>query len=83
MMAVSPALQRKAQDELDTVIGLSRLPTIDDISDLPYFRAILMEVLRWSPVAPLGTAHRTINDDEYNGYFIPAGTTVYGVRSIS
>ena len=76
-MAAFPLAQRKAQEELAAVIGLSRLPTINDRASLPYVQALLLEVLRWWPVVPLGLAHRSIEDDEYNGYFIPAHTTVF------
>ena len=81
-MAISPLTQRKAQIELDSVIGPARLPTVDDIAFLPYVQAILLEVLRWSPPAPLGVAHRSISDDEYNGYSIPSGTIISAVRVI-
>ena len=79
-MAIFSSVQRKAQNELDTVLGLSRLPTIDDIPSLPYLRAVLMEVMRWSPTLPMGVPHRAMEADTYNGYFIPAGTIVYPVR---
>ena len=82
-MAAFPLAQRKAQEELAAVIGLSRLPTINDRASLPYVQALLLEVLRWWPVVPLGLAHRSMEDDEYNGYFIPGGTTIYGVCHFS
>ena len=82
-MAVFPWAQEKAQKELDDVIGLTRLPTIDDIASLPYLQSVLMEVMRWSPTAPLGVAHRSMEEDVYDGYYIPAGTAVYSVRLCS
>ncbi|GAA6010249.1 hypothetical protein JCM10207_005686 [Rhodosporidiobolus poonsookiae] len=76
-MVTHPHVQRKAQEELDRVIGPSRSPTWDDEHSLPYCRALLKEVLRWRPVAILGgTPHASTEDDWYNGYFIPAGSTI-------
>ncbi|KAF8154807.1 cytochrome P450 [Crassisporium funariophilum] len=73
-----PEVQLKAQEELDSVVGRDRLPEFSDRQSLPYTNAILKEVLRWNPVAPLGLPHMVTRDDEYNGYFIPAGTTIVG-----
>ena len=81
-MAMSPIAQRRAQEELASVIGLARLPTIDDIASLPYLQAVILEVMRWIPVLPLGVPHRSLEDDEYNGCFIPAGTVICGVRRL-
>jgi cytochrome P450 len=68
-----------AHSELDTVIGSNRSPTFADEPDLPYIRALIKEVLRWRPVAVLGgTPHASTEDDVYNGYYIPAGTTILG-----
>ena len=79
-MAIFPSVQRKAQNELDTVLGPSRVPTIDDVPSLPYLRAVLMEIMRWSPTLPVGVPHRAMQEDKYGGYIIPAGTIVYPVR---
>ncbi|KAI0292203.1 cytochrome P450 [Multifurca ochricompacta] len=68
-----PEVQRRAQAELDDVVGRSRLPTFDDAPHLPYVRAIVKEVLRWRPVAPLGVAHAAKEDGWYEGMFIPKG----------
>ncbi|KDQ23402.1 hypothetical protein PLEOSDRAFT_1109045 [Pleurotus ostreatus PC15] len=74
-MVLHPEAQRKAQDELDAVVG-DRLPTFEDREQLPYIRALLKEVTRWQPVTPMGHAHRVTEDDVYDGYFIPKGTLV-------
>lgn len=53
-MMLNPGVQRRAQAELDTVVGTSRLPTIEDRPKLPYIDAVVKEALRWNPVVPLG-----------------------------
>ncbi|KAK7062611.1 hypothetical protein VNI00_000099 [Paramarasmius palmivorus] len=77
-MVLHPEVKRKAQEELDSVIGSGRLPDFTDRGSLPYVDALVLEVLRWSPVAPLGLPHMVTKDDEYRGYHIPAGTTIMG-----
>ncbi|KAF8895363.1 cytochrome P450 [Infundibulicybe gibba] len=74
-MATHPAVQKRAQDELDTVIG-ARLPTIEDRDQLPYVEAIYREGFRWRPVLPLSVPHSTCMDDIYNGYYIPKGAII-------
>lgn len=59
-MVIHPEIQIKAQQELDSVIGGGRLPDFTDRASLPYINAIVKEVIRWSPVAPLGKAYRRI-----------------------
>ncbi|KAG7085703.1 hypothetical protein E1B28_003247 [Marasmius oreades] len=75
-MALHPEKQRRAQLELDTVLGKDKLPTYVDRPDLPYVEAILRETLRWSPVLPLGVFRAAFLDDTIDGYFIPKGATV-------
>jgi cytochrome P450 len=77
-MVLFPEAQRKAQEELDEVVGLIRLPEYSDRKNLPYVNALCKEILRWHPVVPLGVPHRVTQDDVYNGYFIPAGSFVFG-----
>ena len=52
-MAMNPSVQEKAQVDIDRVAP-NRLPTLDDYDSLPYIRAIIKEVLRWDPIAPIG-----------------------------
>ncbi|PPQ69644.1 hypothetical protein CVT24_001217 [Panaeolus cyanescens] len=77
-MVMHPEVMDKAQKEIDSVVGLDRLPTFSDRGSLPYICAIIKEILRWRVVTPLGLAHCVSEDDEYEGYFIPKGTIVMG-----
>jgi len=49
-----PSFYKQAQRELDTVIGGDRLPTIQDRLQLPFVEAVVLELLRWNVLAPLG-----------------------------
>ena len=73
-MVAHPEIQKRAQDELDTVVGRSRTPTFADAPNLPYIQALVKESLRWRPPLPLGAPHATTEDDWYEGMFIPKGT---------
>ena len=78
-LVTHPETLKAAQAELDSVIGPDRTPTFADEKTLPYVRALAKEVLRWRPVAVLGgTPHASTEDDHYESYYIPAGTTVLG-----
>jgi len=77
-MALHPEVQKKAQAEIDAVVGPNRLPDFGDQPFLPYVHAVVKETSRWHSVVPLGVAHMSTNDDEYNGYYIPKGTVVIG-----
>ncbi len=76
-MTLHPEAQKRAQTELDAILD-DRLPTFADKDSLPYVTAVMKEVLRWIPVLPLAVPHRTVNSDQYKGYFIPAGASVLG-----
>ncbi|KAI5119817.1 hypothetical protein M0805_006950 [Coniferiporia weirii] len=75
-MVLNPDVQRRAQEEIDSVIGRGRLPTLKDKPNLPYVNALCIECLRWQPVTPLGASRRLTEDDVYNGYFLPKGTII-------
>ncbi|TFK72866.1 cytochrome P450 [Pluteus cervinus] len=76
-MLLFPAAQKAAQAELDEVVGHDRLPEFTDADNLPYIMAALKESLRWRPIAPTGVPHAVIEDDVYEGMFIPKGSIVF------
>ncbi|KAJ6473457.1 cytochrome P450 [Mycena vulgaris] len=75
-MLCNPEAQRKAQEEIDSVVQKGHLPDFDDEASLPYVSAVVKEILRWRPVAPIGVPHFLPIDDEYRGYRLPAGSIV-------
>ncbi|TFY72458.1 hypothetical protein EVG20_g545 [Dentipellis fragilis] len=75
-MTLHPEIQKKAQAEIDAVVGPDRLPNFSDRANLPYVDAIVKEIARWHPVAPIGLPHRLMEDDVQDGYLIPKGSIV-------
>ena len=81
-MAKFPEAQKKAQEEIDDVIGRDRIPGYDDRESLPQVEALYREVIRWMPVLPLGASRRVTDDDVYNGYYIPKGRRVFARNTV-
>ncbi|EIN05557.1 cytochrome P450 [Punctularia strigosozonata HHB-11173 SS5] len=77
-MAMHPGVVKRAREELDSAVGTQRLPTFEDEEHLPYITAICKEVMRWQTVTPLAVVHSSVQDDEYNGYFLPKGSVFFG-----
>ncbi|KAG1747258.1 cytochrome P450 [Suillus paluster] len=76
VMVLHPEVQIKAQEEIDRVVGNSRLPDFSDRERLPYVEAVYLETLRWQPIIPKALPHATSTSDIYNGYYIPKGVNV-------
>ena len=91
-MVQHPAVLKRAQAEIDAVTGQNRLPVLEDRASLPYCDAVFTESLRWGVPVPLGKSsqvactlmfmfvtglpHRLMEDDVYDGIFIPKGSLV-------
>ena len=58
-MLHNPEAAKAVQDELDQVVGRSRMPTLEDAPYLPITEATILEILRRSSIVPLGTTHAT------------------------
>jgi cytochrome P450 len=52
-MTIHPEIFKKAQAEVDAIVGIERLPTMEDRDQLPYVNAICKELLRWHVVVPM------------------------------
>ncbi|RIB28593.1 cytochrome P450 [Gigaspora rosea] len=83
-LANNPQIQYKAHQELDQIIGHSRLPSASDEPNMPYIRAIIKESQRYCGPIYLGVPHYNEEEDEYNGYHIPANSVIvlnqYGIH---
>ncbi|TBU54546.1 cytochrome P450 [Dichomitus squalens] len=74
-MVKHPEVQRKAQEEVDRVIGSDRLSSFADRESLPYVDALTAEVLRLRP--PVSVVTREAGqDDTHNGYLVEKGTII-------
>ncbi|KDN46850.1 hypothetical protein RSAG8_03927, partial [Rhizoctonia solani AG-8 WAC10335] len=76
MVCLYPEAAKKAQAEIDSVIGRERIPSLQDRSSLPYTDALVQEVMRMCPPFPLGIFHLATEDIEFQGYRIPKGSII-------
>lgn len=76
LLAVNPHIQQKFADEIDYVIGKSRLPEINDESKMPYTQALIQELLRYVTVTPMAIFHSAVQDVAFHGYDIKKDTMV-------
>ncbi|XP_047117904.1 probable cytochrome P450 304a1 [Schistocerca piceifrons] len=75
-VAHHPRVLRRIHQELDSVVGRGRLPSLDDRPRTPYFEASIRESLRLCTLTPISIPHRATQDTTLKGYFIPANTIV-------
>ena len=77
-MANNPSFQEQAHKELDALFpDHDRLPIPADSKNLPYIRALIREGQRVFSPTWLGVHHYVEQDDEYNGYHIPANSLCF------
>ena len=74
-LAVYPEVQNKIRKHLTDILG-TNLPTLDDLSSLPYMEASIAEVQRIRSVVPVGIPHGTLEEMNIEGYSIPKGTMI-------
>lgn len=74
-MMAHPDIQRKAQAELDSVVGEDRFPTVTDRPNLPYIDAMLKETMRWHTVG-LVIPRKSDEDEVIHGFLVPKSATI-------
>ncbi|XP_072263423.1 cytochrome P450 2G1-like isoform X2 [Pyxicephalus adspersus] len=70
-------IQERIQQEIDSVIGMDRLPSITDRLQMPYTNAVVHEIMRYLDLVPMALAHKVTEDINFRGFIIPKGTTVF------
>ena len=76
---LSSYLERLSTNEsfpLDSVVE-NRIPTWENLADIPIIRCLMKEVWRWRPPVALGHPHTTTRDLEYEGVRIPKGARLH------
>ncbi|XP_053577618.1 cytochrome P450 2G1 [Bombina bombina] len=74
-----PHIKEKVQAEIETVIGRSRRPCMEDRAKMPYTEAVLHEIMRFIDFLPIGAPRSVTDDTKFREYTIPKGTTVFAL----
>ncbi|XP_061575863.1 cytochrome P450 2F3-like [Cololabis saira] len=69
-------VQKKVQEEIDTVIGRNRCPNMEDRKSLPFTDAVIHEIQRFLDLVPFSLPHYALKDISFMGYTIPKGTQI-------
>ena len=72
----NPSVQRKIRDEIHSVIGSERMPTLNDREQLLYMEAFIREVLRYSELAALGIPRRAVKNTTLQNTVIEEETLI-------
>jgi cytochrome P450 len=73
----NPHFLKKAQDELDAVVGKDRLVKEEDVPNLKYLSYVVKEGMRLHPIGPMMLPHDSREAREIAGYYVPANTQAY------
>ncbi|XP_043687330.1 flavonoid 3',5'-hydroxylase 2-like [Telopea speciosissima] len=76
-MMQHPEVMRKAREELDQVVGTSKMVEESYLSKLPYLNAVVKETLRLHPPIPLLIPHCPSQSCTIGQYTIPKDTNVF------
>nr|XP_003224955.1 PREDICTED: cytochrome P450 2C31 [Anolis carolinensis]XP_016851495.1 PREDICTED: cytochrome P450 2C31 [Anolis carolinensis] len=74
-----PEIEEKVHEEIDRVVGRSRMPGMADRRQMPYIDAVIHEIQRFMSLASVSIPHSVVKDTPFRGYVIPKGTTVFPV----
>lgn len=72
-----PKAMKRAQDEIRSIVGERRIVSESDLLEMPYLKAVVKEVLRLHPPAPVSVPRETMEDVSIEGFDIPAKTRVF------
>lgn len=64
-------MAEKLHEEIDRVIGPSRVPAVRDRLDMPYMDAVVHEIQRFINLVPSNLPHEATRDTVFQGYVIP------------
>ncbi|KAK5640617.1 hypothetical protein RI129_011428 [Pyrocoelia pectoralis] len=73
-----PDVQRKAQEEIDRVVGRQSPLTLNDRARLQYVECVILESIRLFVGRAFLIPRRALTDATLNGYFIPKDTVIHG-----
>ncbi|CAG7816179.1 unnamed protein product, partial [Allacma fusca] len=75
-LLLHPNMRMKIVEEIETIVGFSRVPTKDDFNSMHYTQATLQEVVRITSFVLFGLLNKTLATTKFHGFVIPKGTMV-------
>ena len=76
-LAKNPEVQKKAFEEINNVVGKDKKVSMADRANMPYFQAMVMDIIRLADIHPIGVMHSPSEDTTIDGYHVPKGTFVF------
>ncbi|RDX57828.1 Cytochrome P450 71A1, partial [Mucuna pruriens] len=76
-LVTNPAVMKKVQEEVRTVVGHKSSVEENDVNQMHYLKCVIKETLRLHPPSPLLAPRETISSLKLKGYDIPAKTVVF------
>ncbi len=76
LLSQHPDVEAKLHQEVDTVLN-GRLPTLQDLPDLPYTEMVLKESMRLYPPAWILSGRSALEDTAVNDYLIPKDKLIF------
>ncbi|XP_069554912.1 sterol 26-hydroxylase, mitochondrial [Brachyistius frenatus] len=73
-LSKQPLIQDILYEEVSTLVPADRVPTAEEVREMPYLRAVIKETLRMYPVVPLNARIITEKDVTIGGYQFPKKT---------
>jgi cytochrome P450 len=77
LLSQAPDVEARLHAEVDAVLG-GRLPSLADVPNLVFVRAVIDEALRLYPPVPI-LPREAVVDEHYQGFAIPKGSLVFVV----
>jgi len=74
LLSGAPDVEARLHEEVDRVLG-GRLPTVEDLPNLPYARKVLNEAMRLYPPAWIMN-RQVVEEHEVGGHTLPVGAVV-------
>ncbi|KAJ6636080.1 putative cytochrome P450 [Pseudolycoriella hygida] len=76
LLILNPHVKKRIQNEIDDVVGRSRLPNLDDRNKLHYTEASIREAFRYETLIPNGIPRLALEPTQLSQYDIPKNCVV-------
>uniref|UniRef100_A0A2N9ISN7 Cytochrome P450 n=1 Tax=Fagus sylvatica TaxID=28930 RepID=A0A2N9ISN7_FAGSY len=76
-LIMNPKVMKRAQAEVRSIVGERRVVLVSDLHQLHYIKAVIKEIFRLHPPAPILAPRESMEEVNIDGYTIPAKTRFY------